>query len=168
MNQQEYVDYFEELARQHAVIRHTDEQKRFYVVKDNEYSVVTRNIRNLRLPCVLLDQYYDTPSRTNDNFKTTVTGGITVLIATRKGDENDERRAQQEAARIAQSFLNRMFFDCTAMKGKLFNRRIKPSTEFEGEPFPTIADVAAGWGYPFEWELPHSFAIDKNDWLDMG
>jgi hypothetical protein len=167
MTQQEYIDYFEELARSSNHIKHTDATPRFYVVKNNDYSVIMRNTRTLKLPCILIDQYYDTPSRTNDKFMTTITGGVTVLVALRKGDENDIYRAEQEAAQIALKFVNRMYFDCRDPRGKLYSKRMVPSTEYEGEPFPTMTDVAAGWGYPFELEIPASFAVDAGDWSDL-
>jgi hypothetical protein len=126
------------------------------------------NIRNIKLPCVLIDQYYDSPSRVNDNYRTTITGGVTVLVKlNRKGDENEVRRAEHEAAQLALKFINRMYYDCRDRKGKLYNKRITPSAEYEGEPFPTMTDIAAGWGYPFELEVPASFVVDPEDWSDM-
>jgi len=168
MSEQEYIDYFEALAKSHKAIRHTPEKPRFFVANDNNYTEVEKKVRSgLNLPAIVIDQYYDDLDRSNDNYLAQVMGGITVLVKCKGADPVDVRRARAEARAIALSFINRMYYDCRFPKGTLYNKRIIPSTRFEGEPTPTIAEIATGWGYPFEWKMPTTVALSPDDWSDL-
>lgn len=167
MSETEYVEYFEELARQHVAIRHTASAPRFYVAQDNNKTVIDKQMRNAKFPLVLLDQYYDDIDRTNDNYRLNVMGGLSVVVKCKAEEPADVRRARTEARSIALQFINRMFFDCRDSTGLLFSKRITPSTQFEGEPTPIFGGTAAGWGYPFEWKLPTTVAVDRSVWGDL-
>ena len=168
MTEQEYIDYFRTLATKHKAILHTPEKPRFFVAHDNNYTEVDMKVRSgLNLPAIVIDQYYDDLDRTNDNYLMQVMGGISVLVACKGADPVDVRRARAEARDIAKSFINRMYRDCRAMNGALYHKRIIPSTRFEGEPTPTIAEKATGWGYPFEWKMPTTVALSPDDWSDL-
>ena len=168
MTEQEYIDYFEGLASRHTAILHTAEQPRFFVAHDNNYTEVDKKVRSgLRLPAVVLDQYYDDLDRSQDNFRLRIMGGLSILVKCRAQDPLDVRRARQVARQIALSFINRMYRDCRQPTGLLFGHRIVPTTRFEGEPTQTIAEIATGWGYPFEWQMPTTVALNSDDWTDL-
>ncbi|GAB3550515.1 hypothetical protein [Spirosoma fluminis] len=168
MSEQEYIDYFRNLATKHTAIQHSETNNRFYVASDNNRTSLDQAVRKkLKLPAVVIDQYLDDLDRTSDNYRLKIYGGVSVLVTCNGKDPDDVRRAQAEARIIALSFVNRMYRDCRHPQGLLVNKRIIPSTEFEGEPAQTIAEIAAGWGYPFEWTMPTTVAVSADDWLDL-
>lgn len=169
MNEQDYIDYFRELASKHTAIQHTDQKPHFYVMRDDDLGGLNAALGNsgdLRLPALVLDQYLDDLNRENDNFRYTISGGISVLVQCQVSDPTDVRRAQSEARRIALSIINRMFYDCRNPNGSLYGKRLTPSEKFPGEPFPLLKD-STGWGYPFDWTLPTSVALNADDWSDL-
>jgi hypothetical protein len=168
MTEEEYIAYFEDLASKNVHIQHSSQQPRVYITHGNSRTEIDQAVRSgLKLPCVVLDQYYDDFDRTHDNFRLRIMGGLTVLTKCRVSDPKDVRRAQNEARKIAISFINRMYKDCRHPSGELFDRRIIPSTVFQGEPAPPVGGEATGWGYPFEWEMPTSVAVNPDDWTDL-
>ncbi|QIP14750.1 hypothetical protein G8759_20075 [Spirosoma aureum] len=168
MSEQEYIDYFEYLARQHKALLHTDTEPRFYVLRDDNRADLEQAVRSkLLLPALVLDQYYDDLDRSSDNFRATILGGLSVLVKCKKQDPDDVRRARAEARQLALSFINRMYRDCRHPNGILASKRINPSMQFQGEPAPILAEIATGWGYPFEWSMPTSVAVSPDDWADL-
>lgn len=170
MTEPEYIAYFENLAKQHKAVLHTDDPKdqHFFVVKDDNRTEVENAIRNgLKFPAVLLDQYMDNLETDSDNYRLRIMGGISVLVTCTVKPE-DIRRARDEARTIALSFLKRMRRDCLYARGALAMRNIKPDTTFQGEPVELLGSgTATGWGYPFEWLLPTQVVVDAGDWSDL-
>lgn len=167
MTEQDYIDYFEELARRHTAIGHTVEQPRFHVVRQDNLTELTKAVRSrLLLPCVVIDQYYDELLRTNDNYRLRIQGGLSILVRCQQSSPDDLRRAQAEARTIALSFVNRMYADSRKPGTVLAVRRVTVATEFTGEPYPVVAEIATGWGYAIDWLVPTTVPVDPADWSD--
>ncbi len=169
MSEQEYIDYWTDLATRNKAIRHRPEQNRFYVIHDNDITELSKALsQKLRVPAVLLDQYYDDIDRTQDNPRLVIEGGINVLVKCVKGDVIDMRRARAEARTIARQLINRMFRDSRTPGSPLYNqtRKVTVSTQFRGEPFDALENYA-GWGYPFEWTLVQNVAVIDGEWDDL-
>lgn len=168
MSEQDYIDYFTDLATKNKAIGHTPEQPRFYVIHDNDMTELTKAIRSLRVPALLIDQYYDDIDRTNDNPRLVISGGLNVLVKYTTGDTKDLRRAREEARQIARQFLNRMFKDSRTPGTVLCRqgRAVTVSTQYQGEPLEEMQGFA-GWGYPFQWTLAQNLAVVADDWDDL-
>ena len=167
MTETQYINYFETLARLNTTINHTDEVPRFYVTRQDNLTELVLALRNrLQLPCVVIDQYYDELLRTNDNYRLRIQGGLSVLVRCTKSSPDDVRRAQSEARTIALSFLNRMYLDSRTPGTLLHTNRVTVATEFNGEAYPTVAEIATGWGYAIDWLAPTSVTVEPADWSD--
>ncbi|QIP16823.1 hypothetical protein G8759_31360 [Spirosoma aureum] len=168
MNELDYIAYFENLARQHKALRHSEQECHFFVVSDSSKAEIEQAIaKKLRLPALLLDQYLDDLETGHDNFRLRVMGGVTVLVKCQSGDAQDRRRARDEARTIALSLLNRMRRDVRTAGSALQQKGVVLDIEFKGEPAPFVLQSADGWGYGFEWLLPTSVKIDAEQWLDL-
>ncbi|QJD79553.1 hypothetical protein [Spirosoma rhododendri] len=168
MTEQDYIDYFTDLATKNLAIGHTPDRPRFYVIHDNNMSELTNAMRNLRVPALLIDQYYDDIDRTQDNPRLRISGGLNVLVKCNTGDTKDVRRAREEARQIARQFLNRMFNDSRTPGSVLCRqgRAVTVSTQYQGEPMADMQNYA-GWGYPFEWTVAQNVAVVNNEWDDL-
>ncbi|RIV20522.1 hypothetical protein DYU11_20980 [Fibrisoma montanum] len=166
MSEQQYIDYFSELASLHKAIRHSDATRRFYVLDENQ-AELRKAQRTIEFPILLVDPYLDDLDTAHDNYQAKIMGGVNVLVQCRKGDVFDERRARDEARRIARSVLFRLRRDCLSPGGKFQGKNIKPEFEFRGEPAPDLVPNAVGWGYSFELWLPSQVAVDPGDWIDL-
>lgn len=169
MSEQDYIDYFADLATKNKAIRHQPDQNRFYVVHDNNQDELTKALKQkLRVPAVLLDQYYDDIDRTQDNPRLVIQGGISVLVKCNTSDVNDVRRARAEARAIARQFINRMYKHARTPGSPLYNetQKVSVSAQFQGQPTEDLAGYA-GWGYPFELTLAQNVAVIDDDWDDL-
>lgn len=168
MTEQDYIDYFSDLATKNLAIGHTPDQPRFYVIHDNNMKELTNAMRNLRVPALLIDQYYDDIDRTNDNPRLVISGGLSVLVKCKTGDIKDVRRAREEARQIARQFLNRMFRDSRTPGTVLCRqgRAVTVSTQYQGEPIEDMENFA-GWGYPFVWTVAQNVAVVNTEWDDL-
>ncbi|GAB3958151.1 hypothetical protein GCM10028805_51920 [Spirosoma harenae] len=167
MTESEYIAYFENIAAQHAAIRHNVEnRKAFFVVHDDNLSELETAIPNMSLPALLLDQYYDDLDAESDNKRITVLGGISIICKVEMGNTKSIRQAREQARQIARSILNRLRYEC--QMGLVANQPyIKLSFNQNGSPTPAIAGGSAtGWGYSFELLMPTKTAIKAEDWLD--
>jgi hypothetical protein len=168
MNELDYIAYFENLASQHALLRHSPEEKHFFVVSEYSRAEIEQALnKQLKLPCLLLDQYMDDLDTTRDTYLETVMGGITILVKCQKANEADRRRARSEARTIARSIIKRLRKDAQA-GGPLYNIGVRLQTEFKGDPAPFALETADGWGYGFEYISPTTVAVNGADWLDLG
>lgn len=171
MSEQEYIDYFEYLASQHQAIQHAIDpilkRKAFYYVHEDNMAELETAIKNqLRLPALLLDQYFDESDTENDNNRLRIQGGLSVICKVEAGNLASIRAARQQARLIARSFIKRLRLDCR-YGGVLYEKNILVQSSTQGEPTPVIGGGAAtGWGYGFTLLMPDREPSSPADWLD--
>ncbi|QIP15697.1 hypothetical protein G8759_25215 [Spirosoma aureum] len=167
MDEQEYIDYFENLARRHKQINHSEAEPAFYAVRDDNMTELDNVVRKkLKFPALLLDEYLDDQDYKQDNFRMQLNGGFSILCKLEKGNDVSIREARHQARQIARSILNRIRKD-SLPGGFLASKKLVSSQQYPGEKAPVVADTATGWAYPFEWQFPISVAVNTDDWNDL-
>lgn len=168
MNELDYIAYFENLARQHTAIQHSDDACHFLVISEYSKAELEDALsKKLRLPALLLDQYMDDLDTTHDNNLDRIEGGFTLLVKCQKGNLIDQRRARDEARQIARSIIKRIKKDLLP-GGTLAAKCVRIDGEFKGDPAPFAPASSDGWGYGFSWILPTMVNVDPADWADLG
>lgn len=167
MTEADYIRYFEQLAERHVHLRHTASQPHFFYNDDDTMSAVEQAVRSkLHLPCLVLDSYSDTLLTENDNFRTVVVGGFSVLCKTVAGDSVSRRQARQQARDIGLALVKRFRRDCLTPTGTLYLRKAKPDLDFEGNAVK-LGESAVGWAYEIRLTLPATVQVESDEWTDL-
>lgn len=170
MTEPEYIAYFENLATQHTALRHNPAvagEAAFFLVADDNMTELEVAVRNkLKLPALLLDQYFDELDTNQDNNRLRIEGGFSVICQIEVGNTASVRAARHQARLIARSILARVRKDLRP-GGPLAGLSVFMNPVNAGEPTPVLGGNATGWGYALTWWMPTSVALDANDWLDQ-
>ena len=166
MTEQQYIDYFEGLATRSRHIRHSLEEAHFFMATGDNYQEVEKAVRSrLNFPALVLDQYTDDILTAQDNCRSQIRGGFSVLCKVGKGADA-VRQAQAEARTLAQKIYFRLRSDARQRQEPGL-KDIFLDPDLQGQPAPLIGGIAAGWAYEFELTAPLSVRVDPEDWYDL-
>lgn len=166
MTEQQYICYFEQLAAQARFMGHSELKPHFFMATGDNYQEVEKAVRSrLNFPALILDQYTDDILTSQDNCRSQIRGGFSVLCKIGKGADA-VRLAQAEARVLAQKIYFRLRHDVrTRLLPELKDIFLDP--DLQGQPALLIAGIAAGWAYEFELTAPMSVRVDPDDWYDL-
>lgn len=167
VEEEKIQDYFENLAKVHKEIAHTDEMKSFFVVTDKyDLDEIDKAVRSYaKFPAVLLESIEgDLDDNGSANYTDAVNVTFSILL---KGRGRQEiRNARNNAKRIGMEFLTRMRMDKN--NGVLFGKptadmQIKASYQPIGKIDPDL------YGFIFSVKIicPFSFSSNSATWSDL-
>lgn len=166
MTEQQYIAYFEGLALRSTLIRHSLKEPHFFMATNDNFQEVEKAVRNrLHFPALVLDQYVDDILTRQDNYRTQIKGGFSVLCKVTNSADG-VRLAQADARVIAQKFFFRLRIDIQKRQD-LNLKDVYLDPDLQGQPAPLIGGIAAGWGYEFELIAPLNVSINPDDWFDL-
>lgn len=169
-----YKKYFEDLAKRHTLIQHTEEEPAFFYIKDKynpkAFDDAIKNAVKSRV--MLLERYtFDLDDNgTRNNFRH-INGRFTIVLGSIAGDQDTIDQAQAEAEQICLSILLKMKDDLenggtieleSGAKQKVFFKLSKVPLDPVGPMLQKYYGVTVG----FLWKCPLSGAGNPGDWLN--
>jgi hypothetical protein len=175
MTEQEYKNYFQNLATQHKEILHGKDKKKsfFYVDNPFDWDEVDEAINNkLQPPFMLLD----TPEGVLDdngtnNYVDTINGSFSIIGKAKTQEEVALLR--EKCKRIGIDILARVRTDGKKtggkggiVPGKLVNFNIADIPYTPLAP-PSLPQHFHGWLFTFQFACPFSYTVDSSIWADL-
>ncbi|MFD2163666.1 hypothetical protein ACFSJU_14750 [Paradesertivirga mongoliensis] len=169
MEEQQYIDYFENLCRQSLDINHEVDGKKafFYLDNPDNTDEIDNAFRNqIQYPAFILDAPAGMVSGNGSaNYTDSPVGSFTVLCQAKTPEE--VRQARDRSKSIGISFLARMNKDARENKivaGKRINFVINDNA-YEPMNFP--AHQLYGYVFEFLFVCPFGFSSDSGTWRDI-
>lgn len=168
MTLEQYISYFENLAKMSRDIAHNPAAGResFFVVENPfDLSAIDNAIRDtLQLPALLLDIPDLDPS---DNGSANFTEQIDGTFAIVKENQGDRSLVQSECLEIAKKFLFRMLKDSKERKIDPGKRVHLSLSDSQYTPIGPIAANYYGYLIAFRFTATFGPAVRAEDWQDL-
>lgn len=160
-------DYFENLAKAHKEIAHSNERKAFHFIADkydlDEFDKAIKSC--VKFPSLLLDSIEGSlDDNDSANYTDQINFAFSILIKA-KG-RLEIREARKKAKRIGLEIITRMRADKN--KGKLFNNPlINMQIKSNYEPIGKIDPDLFGYIFTVSIICPFSFSPNSTTWSDL-
>jgi len=161
-----YKDYFENIARKQASIRHEENNKEcFFYIEDwnNTQPIAQKLARQAGNAILVLEEYDDEVNDSNaDNNRVSIYGAFVVIkhVSDSRGDKDT---AKEDCRRIAKSIVHKLKWD--ALNGVLNTQKIVCKMDSRGFSVGPVFNNYWGWRYSFAWTAPENIALNPADWL---
>jgi len=160
----DYIAYFENLAKQHVDIRHTDVEKHFFRMESSE--IINDQVSELNWPAMVLETYdINYLSRNTNNILKSHNGVFMVLMRPDSEQDYDSiHDIWEKCEKIGSDIIIRMYND-------RFNVA-EPVVKFDinsVEAHPVITDIDGSYGFRFSFsQLTRQSHINNTEsWNDL-
>lgn len=159
MKTSEYVSYFENIARRHKQILHTDNEKHFYRMDIEE--VITGLRTDINYKALVLENhegiFYD---KNSDNIYEMQSGAFLVLDNLNSpGDTNLQMQIMDECFSIGVDILSWIRKD-----RRSFLLKALDINSFKYNKVGPIFDNAYGYRFPFKLDKPNGLKFEPAKW----
>jgi hypothetical protein len=158
--------YFENLAKQHVYLNHSDETRRFYRIDFEEYIM---KIDRAHYPFLSLERAeFSLSAETNDNISNNRT--IAFMLVDKYPGQDNYTRANEiydEAESVARDIINRILYDM--QKGTLpkLLRNLDPNSvnlqHLPMHPVENYCGVRVTFGLQSRWDK----TVNNDKWEDL-
>lgn len=170
-----YETYFESLATRLSDIGHTPEAPRFWLNSNIDgLSEIESAVRTkLKLPALLLDNLEFAIPVGDLNVRERATGAFSVLCSYKQGDSKSFLSARNQARLICNKILYYMIRDANPNEqsipnpDSIYRRGIRFYQDVEGDFTRSVNEVATGFFYEFQWEIPVDLTYGMTDFATL-
>jgi len=159
----DYVGYFENLARVHRDILHTDSEKHFFRLDPEEYMISLTS--EVNYPCLMLESYDCTFfDRETNNILKNINGAFAILKhLENEQDKNEVHEIWDECERIGTEILVRIYNE------KFTRQNIVIKLDFNSvvmQPLANEPGRAYGMRFTYTVAVRQTHIIDNSKWSD--
>lgn len=160
----DYIDYFENLARQHVDIAHSDIEKHFIRMESSE--ILNSQVNDIRWPLMVLEAYdISYLSRKSNNILKSHNGAFMILMKPDSEQDYDSiHEIWEKCEKIGSDIIIRMYNDRFSVS--------EPVVKFDMDSVlahPVEFDFEGSYGFRFTFSMinrqPHNNVTDN--WIDL-
>ena len=161
----EYVEYFEEISRQHTEIQHTDDEKHFARINIEE--VLTGLRSSILTPALILESFEGgLIDNKSDNILADRMGAFMILKQVQMDNFTQEAEFLDDCERIGLDVIRRMRRDARVQP---IQDRLLRGLQLSKVGWMKVGPVFDNWyGYRFTFSLEdyETMKYDDSKWLD--
>lgn len=159
-----YIAYFENLAKLHAEILHTDTEKHFFRMESSE--IINGMTSEVNWPVMILEAYdFNLLSRNTNNVLKSQNGSFMILMKPDNEQDFDSiHDIWGKCERIGSEIITRMFNDRYDVAEPVVGFDMNSVTAH-----PVATDIEGSYGYRFNFSLinRHKHIVDPDNWTDL-
>jgi hypothetical protein len=161
-----YVSYFETLARQHKLIKHSDTERHFFVMDINEVLGAMAD-SSIKYPAVILNALSARMAGSSlDNVNEQINGGFLVIDHCKHIDDYQSMvEAMSRSHQIGLDFLQRIHYDI--MKCEPLAMKALPDWNIfhvSSKMWGPVFDNDYGWHFEFPVMRPVEIDFNPDNW----
>ena len=159
-----YVSYMRQLAEEHYLIQHTDENRRFFRINIEEFLDDQVNWEGDG-PVMLLGSPTTAVAGVQDNYVDALRCAFMILKKVKPGDYDAENAAISDCKKIGWDIISRILKDAT--DDSVDDRLIKTfhPREVQAEKVGMALDSEYGYRFTFTLYDPLDLSYDEEKWI---